>query len=400
MSSTADTPASAAPAASIDGAAPPRSGGGSPVLQQVIAAAATLGATGLLAVLRLGAGGPEAAALQPVLGALVLGGATLAVAAVAVLGQRRTRALHQAAAQLGRRRGAEGWRSGDAALDALLASVELRVHEERQAAAALEAKARSFSRRIDELEAEADLSSLQRRERVAAISGRITVAVAVAGRPMPGKLIDLSAAHLVIDVPTSEQPDLAPGMRARVGLAMRGMAEPGLFDVRCLSVRGASEESVRLRLSFAEPIRAEDLPLPLRELVNQRRSPRVQPRAAAGVTAGVRRQPDGRPISAEVVDMSETGVRLLLPIEQDRFSAWGTRLHLALSLGGEAPLFFIGRVRNVQADGDRQVLVGLEFDGASTPEFSGRQQALSEWICEELGEQKQQQQQQQAVAAP
>lgn len=396
MPAPTDAPASVAPSASIDASTPARSRGGSPVLQQVIAAAATLGATGLLAVLRLGAGGPEAAALQPVLGALVLGGAALAVGAVALLGQRRTRAMQLAAEQLGRRRGVEGWRTGDAALDALLESAEQRVHEERQAAAALEAKARSFSRRIDELEAEADLSSLQRRERVATISGRVTVAVAVAGRPMPGKLIDLSSVHLVIDVPTSEQPDLAPGMRARVGLAMRGMSEPGLFDVRCLSVRGASDEAVRLRLSFSEPVRAEDLPLPLRELVNQRRSPRVQPRPEAAVSAGVRRQPDGRPISAEVVDVSETGVRLLLPIEQDRFSAWGTRLHLALSLGGEAPLFFIGRVRNVQADGEQQVLVGLEFDGASTPEFSARQQALSEWIYEELGHQKQPQQ---AVAA-
>ncbi len=367
------------------------------MLQQVVAAAATLGATGLLAVLRLGAGGPEAAALQPVLGALVLGGAALAVGAVALLGHRRTRALQLAAAQLGQRRGTEGWTTGDTALDALLESAERRVHEERQAAAALEAKARSFARRIDELEAEADLTSLQRRERVAAITGRVTVAVAVAGRPMPGKLIDLSAAHLVIDVPTSEQPDLAPGMRARVGLAMRGMSEPGLFDVRCLSVRGVSEEAVRLRLSFADAVRADELPLPLRELVNQRRSPRVQPRPEAGVSAGVRRQPDARPISAEVVDVSETGVRLLLPIEQDRFSAWGTRLHLALSLSGEAPLFFIGRVRNVQADGDHQVLVGLEFDAAGTPEFAARQQALSEWIYEELGYQKQPAA---AVAAP
>lgn len=391
MPSPTDPQVPTTPDGSVDSppAAPAARRGVSIVAQQAGIAAALMGTVTALATLRLGAGGPEAAALQPVLGALLLGGAALGTAGVALLGRRRSQSIALAADHVRPRGNITADTTGDAAVDQLMERVRERAHADEQRVVAVEAKARSLSRRIDELEAEIDGQVLSRRERVAAVSGRITVALAVAGRPMPARLVDLSPASVVLDIRAAEQPDLAPGMLARIGIAARGMSEPSLFDVRCESARGMGEDSVRMRLIFDQSIGPEDVPAQLQDLVNQRRSPRVRPRPEVGLTAAVRRHAEARPISAAVADLSDTGVRLLLPIEQDRFSAWGTRLLVAIALGpGDKVVYFAGRVRNVHADGEGHVIVGLEFDPAATSDFAARQQALSEWIYEELGHQR------------
>lgn len=391
MPSPSDPTSTTAAEGSVDSpsASPARPRRVSVVTQQSAIAAALMGTVTALATLRLGAGGAEAAALQPVLGALLAGGAALGTAGVALLGGRRSQSIALAASQVRPRGAISDASSGDAAVDLLMDQVRTRIHADEQRVVAFEAKARSLSRRIDELEAEIDGQVLSRRERVAAVSGRVTVALAVAGRPMPARLVDLSATTVVLDIGAAEQPDLAPGMVARIGIAARGMSEPSLFDVRCESARGMGEDSVRLRLAFDRTIGPDDLPAQLQDLVNQRRSPRVRPRPEVGLTAAVRRHAEARPISAEVADVSDTGVRLLLPIEQDRFSAWGTRLLVAIALGpADKVVYFAGRVRNVHADGEGHVIVGLEFDPSATSDFAARQQALSEWIYEELGHQR------------
>lgn len=359
------------------------------VAQQAAIAAALMGTVTALATLRLGAGGPEAAALQPVLGALLAGGTALGTIGVALLGRRRSQSIVSAAALVRPKGTISPARTGDAEIDALMDRVRERAAQDGLRVAAMEAKARSHARRIDELEAEIDGQVIQRRERVMAVSGRTTVALAIAGRPMPARLVDLSPSSIVLDIPSAEQPDLAPGMVARVGLAARGMSEPCLFDVRCESARGMGDDTVRMRLAFDRPIGPADVPPQLEDLVNQRRSLRVRPRPDVGLTVAVRRHADARPISAMINDISDTGVRLQLPIEQDRFSAWGTRLLVAIGLGpAERVVFLVGRVRNVHADGEGHVIVGLEFDADATPEFTERQQAISEWIYEEQGHQR------------
>jgi hypothetical protein len=328
-----------------------------------------------IAMLRLGMAGLD----LPTLGGLVAwfgAGAITVGASLAWLARARSQRAVRAAQNLDAP-------ASDADHEILLRATRHSLTKARERAEEAEGRLAGLRSVIDQLESEVEANLLDRRERISSLEGSLRVAISIAGRPMPARIVDISSDGVVLDVPASEGPDIAPGMFARLGVAWRTQEPPPVIEIRCEGARTVADDLVRMRYRWLKAEDTQLLPDCLRGILEQRRARRVTIPPGAGLIGAVRRHATAKAVAAEVQDLSRSGVRLRIPLTHERLSAWGTRVQVGLSFGTEnTPVYLLARVRNVRADEGEFASVGLEFDQAHTPDFERRIEQISGWLEE------------------
>lgn len=255
----------------------------------------------------------------------------------------------------------------------------------------LEGLRRTLGRRLSEAEENVDAVGRARRKKCASLVGDLRVTLEVGTRPLPAHLVDLTYDRIVVGMRKELAPDLAPGMLAK--LAMETRSDNARASFRAFN-DGSFEidEMVHLRFRVDGIVALEELPEPVARVLNQRTALRVSPPPGSGLKVAVRRNKNTKPLAVDVIDISSSGVKVVLPMSHQRFSNWGSRMDVALRFSPDEPALMMGgRVRNCRALPDKRVAVGVQFDASSTPAFEKRQQRVALWVMARERELREQQ---------
>jgi hypothetical protein len=190
-----------------------------------------------------------------------------------------------------------------------------------------------------------------------------------------GRVIDVQKAVLEVEFPEGNDPAL--GITERVKLTLVGEDLPRPFTVhpRVVSWSTSSAGSrYELQLGLEEA-------KPLAILFNPRAAFRVLPTLHPIIEVEVQGIGQAQTVMATLKDISVSGISVLVSIEEERRTLFRSRkVKLGLELPGvDDRLSLIGSTRYRRLVGS-MIRYGIEFDSNATPDFTQKQQKVSEYV--------------------
>ena len=185
--------------------------------------------------------------------------------------------------------------------------------------------------------------------------------------------IGTETTNVLVDFSRSAAPDVRVGEDVTLGMVgTRG--EPLELTGRAIF---RSEDPFRRRYQF---LIGERVGIPWGPGSRRRLASRVRPFPLAPVQVFVQREEGGSSYPATLVDISATGIGLIVPeeAESELFGAWSLLIHLDLP-GNDGHHTLLGRVchRREAQEGTRY---GIDFDSERTPRFAHVQDRILAYV--------------------
>lgn len=245
------------------------------------------------------------------------------------------------------------------------------------------------TRRVDDRNADLvrRVADLEAPAHPGAADARMAVELRVGGRTAGASLMELSQREAVVRVDGTAGIDLARGMTAL--LVIRAPDDGARVDLPALVTRRCDGEAgITYEFALDPAGRLARLTPSLAAVFDNRRDFRVTPDPRAPATAEVVVEGGVSPFAARVIDLSASGVGLLVRAESATLSTWGTRLLVRLSLPGQRSTIPVrARIRNIAAvaGGSR---VGLSFEASDPVELEAVQREISVYVRSRHREQR------------
>ncbi len=219
----------------------------------------------------------------------------------------------------------------------------------------------------------------ERREKLADLVGELQVSMRVADEARSARLVDFWKGSVVVAFRPERVYDLAPGMG--VVLAIGADDQPPA-TIPCVYVECETiGHHVEVLLHADSPVSLGTLPSALSALVDQRREPRIRPDKRAMVLAAVFPKRVGRPLSATLVDASQHGMRLVVPVTHGAVSTWGTQVEVGLKLFRDhPPLRMAATIRSARPGASGNTVLGLELDTDTSQVPGASREAYLHWL--------------------
>lgn len=216
---------------------------------------------------------------------------------------------------------------------------------------------------------------------------RMAVELRVGGRTGGASLMELSQREAVVRIDAAAGIDLARGMTAL--LVIRAPGDGARVDLPALVTRRVEGEAgITYEFALDGTGRLAGLAPSLAAVFDNRRDFRVTPDPRAPATAEVVVEGALSPFAARVIDLSASGVGLLVRADSATLSTWGTRLLVRLLLPGQGGTLPVrARIRNIAAvaGGSR---VGLSFEANEPAELEAVQKEISVYVMSRHREQR------------
>ena len=252
-------------------------------------------------------------------------------------------------------------------LEALRVALSGRVVEVETRAVGTEAQARSVGALHD------DRAAARRKALAALVPEGALVVDAGESRRELANLVDLSVAHLVLQVPRYTAVDLAPGMVARVGW-IAGGEEVDLT----VSLRTETEDGWEYVFALSQGAGLPATPPDVAALAFARGAERVSLEAAE-VSAELVVSAGGA-LPVRVTDLSADGAGLVVPVGPGALAASGTQATLVLRLVASEPELQFGVILRSVGGCDEGSRVGIQFDAPMTTDYENRRARVAKWV--------------------
>ena len=203
------------------------------------------------------------------------------------------------------------------------------------------------------------------------------------GRPMKGRLIDVSAGEVSVLLMDSRRPPPANDQRVRLQILLRKLDKPLNIVATVLSRRKEDDRTIcTFRFTHMATV-DRSLPPDIYSVFNRRQMFRVRPdpRRPIRATLVAVRDDDQRIVAAaQVTDISGSGVGVFVDAREAAPFNLSGHLDLELSLPGEEqPLIFRGRIC-YRVEMGKRWRYGIEFDPRRTEGYRHKQQRLMTFI--------------------
>ena len=208
-----------------------------------------------------------------------------------------------------------------------------------------------------------------------------TVTLTVGDRRVTAPLRDLSLRDVWVELPPWEASAWVPGLPVQVEVSVDGGAHALGWATAERSLASASA-TVAWQLRWQRPLREGELPRALWRAVIHRDAHRVR---GGDAVRAVLHTPDG-PITADVVDISATGVGIVVKLDANGVGRLPPRLFLSLSLPDQPDgLAMTCRVRHMDVRG-AEAHLGLCF-ADDTDHFAEIQPRIASQVIRMEGQQ-------------
>ncbi|MHC4083142.1 MAG: PilZ domain-containing protein [Planctomycetota bacterium] len=200
------------------------------------------------------------------------------------------------------------------------------------------------------------------------------------GKPLAGRLIDVSASGAGVRFLGPGYPNLAVGQEVDLVFASEKIGPPMTVAAR---VQHRAEEQGARRFGFrfleAQALDTQLSPV-MREFFNRRRTVRVAPDPYQPVKVELRLEPEHAPLEVGLVNVSETGVAIRLEVGLDSTFADTTALWVTLYLPDiHRPVSMLGNIRYRRLVGEH-VHYGVDFDPEKSRDFARKQGMITKYV--------------------